>query len=893
MGLAVWCPLTTNIRNYGIGYKGANNYTIIQAIPYNVTLGTNGKLGGCAVFNGSNSYIELTNVHTLNGSLRYYQRSFSIAMWVYHADATRGILFGNYGLSNSNNFNVELKTDHTIRFYWNANPDFTFNSMLNVGLNTWSHIVITYNGNTKQLSGYLNGNLIQTVSNALSSNLNNYGGSSYYLGRDSRTGTTAFNGCMNDFRLYDHCLSPLEVKEIAQGLVLHYKMDHINHFSDLIQPSSSINTYNNYSSSSTATLAQVAISNTTHPSIYAGRQVYKQTYTTTTSNIVTHVKTVLSGHGVRTGPYYTFQAGRKYVYWIYYKPISHDDTICGGTASNIGGWTEIPPEPVGGGWYRVGMYRDGSATEDKTDYVFSSFKIPSYVSGEQIIILWTLPHLIADTIEIPDYDYSNNIVPDSSGNGYFGTIVTDSTILSETVQKDNNPAHLKSAIHFGATSAKIRSSTFATSSFANSYSFAWWEKRNSYSNTMAWGFSDGVRLNGMYYGNLWNTGDSQNNPLYNIGTTTQVTAPTANTWHHFVMTGNGTVCQVYKDGVLWAQAKTYKTISGTEIWINGWNSATSYSSNNMSICDFRIYSTVLTEDDVKRLYNTSMMIDNTYKAHTLEFVEKKVNKMYLPNLAIANGADNSKYGLPGGYTQTYTTYSYESSSPAYNIKTQSSYPEYPSKKIMREANITYSGSSNGTYGGLRICNSTDNTIHVYDPEKDNIFNLQPGHTYMFILRVWGITENLPYFDVTNNMGWSGTSYGLSSPVTNTFTGQIAYAEGWDHYYADFEGGQDIYYKFTIPSNTTIVKTCTGNYSSFVSGNKYLTYKHFTWQWTYANTGAWGTDMKVTNIRLFDITEDANSEITRTGLAKFTNFFEIPCTNINYANELEASTLIEY
>ena len=82
---------------------------------------------------------------------------------------------------------------------------------------------------------------------------------------------------------------------------------------------------------------------------------------------------------------------------------------------------------------------------------------------------------------------------------------------------------------------------------------------------MFWGFSDGVRLNGMYMGNLWNTGDSSNNPLYNIGTTTQVSVPSINTWHHFVMTGNGTKCYVYLDGQLSAEAKTYKSISGTSI----------------------------------------------------------------------------------------------------------------------------------------------------------------------------------------------------------------------------------------------------------------------------------------------------------------------------------------
>jgi hypothetical protein len=47
----------------------------------------------------------------------------------------------------------------------------------------------------------------------------------YYLGRDARTGATAFNGKLNDVRIYDHALSAKEVEEIAKGLVLHYKLD--------------------------------------------------------------------------------------------------------------------------------------------------------------------------------------------------------------------------------------------------------------------------------------------------------------------------------------------------------------------------------------------------------------------------------------------------------------------------------------------------------------------------------------------------------------------------------------------------------------------------------------------------------------------------------------------
>jgi hypothetical protein len=35
-------------------------------------------------------------------------------------------------------------------------------------------------------------------------------------------------GYLNDVRIYNHCLSPKEVKEISKGLVLHYPMNNCN-----------------------------------------------------------------------------------------------------------------------------------------------------------------------------------------------------------------------------------------------------------------------------------------------------------------------------------------------------------------------------------------------------------------------------------------------------------------------------------------------------------------------------------------------------------------------------------------------------------------------------------------------------------------------------------------
>lgn len=76
----------------------------------------------------------------------------------------------------------------------------------------WTHFCLTSNGKT--ITRYINGAPMGTCS---------------YTGTGAITGTfvLANNDKINknDFRIYDHCLSAKEVKEISQGLVLHYKLD--------------------------------------------------------------------------------------------------------------------------------------------------------------------------------------------------------------------------------------------------------------------------------------------------------------------------------------------------------------------------------------------------------------------------------------------------------------------------------------------------------------------------------------------------------------------------------------------------------------------------------------------------------------------------------------------
>ena len=213
MGLQVWLPLNGNLANQGL--------TDVTAINNGATIDNNGKIGKCYSFDGSDDFINLGSIGSFfDGS------AFSICFWIYSLEnKTRAAVFSSYGLSSTSNFfGLELNSsngsycNNNLRFDWLGSD--TYSPADFITYNAWTHVCVTYDGINK-INMYKNGELIQTSTRVLNSITV---GNNYYLGRDSRTGTTAFSGKLNDFRIYDHCLSPREVKEISKGLVLHYPL---------------------------------------------------------------------------------------------------------------------------------------------------------------------------------------------------------------------------------------------------------------------------------------------------------------------------------------------------------------------------------------------------------------------------------------------------------------------------------------------------------------------------------------------------------------------------------------------------------------------------------------------------------------------------------------------
>jgi hypothetical protein len=151
-------------------------------------------------------------------------------------------------------------------------------------------------------------------------------------------------------------------------------------------------------------------------------------------------------------------------------------------------------------------------------------------------------------------------------------------------------------------------------------------------------------------------------------------------------------------------------------------------------------------------------------------------------------------------------------------------------------------SNNTTWGGLRI-----------HPLNIDPYLLVKGRTYIVMFDVTGQTSNgISELYWTNQMGWGGG--GLMPDPTN-----VSYAI----LPANFQGSKTCWYKFTIPDD--IYKVCTVSYSGFTAGTTYPSYRDFAFGWGYSNTGSLGTDIYITNIRMYDLTETPTIEPDKNGI----------------------------
>ncbi len=160
--------------------------------------------------NDANSYMEISEL--INTSTN----SFSISLW-YRYDESIG---GNRGNKNTvllqQNGNgrslLSIKGDNHYTSYINATD---VNSDETVDVNTWQHVIFTYNHESKQLSFYVNGEG-GTSKNAGTNVVN--ATTSLYVGRHKNSGTDplSFKGDIDELRIYNKVVSCDEAKAIYE-----------------------------------------------------------------------------------------------------------------------------------------------------------------------------------------------------------------------------------------------------------------------------------------------------------------------------------------------------------------------------------------------------------------------------------------------------------------------------------------------------------------------------------------------------------------------------------------------------------------------------------------------------------------------------------------------------
>ena len=607
MALKVWLPLDGNLENKGISNVSATN---VGAVVNSV-----GKIGQSYKFETTGSYM------TLPGSTVTDFKACSVTMWVNIISWNQAYAtFLQIGKSSRpwDNYIFGILRDNStskICFALSNGSSSTQSNYetSNLSINTWYHLGFTY-GNGK-CAIYINGELYNEYTSSVLPDFTKV--TDITIGKSNDKTAYQTNCLMNDLRIYDECLSPKQIKEISKSLISHYKLNGIDANENLCK----------------GQMVAVNVSNLSY-------NYDTHTYTMTTA-------AGAGNNGLRFGtsnkiliPYGEFYrmsceinpsitTTLVYDYNNYsndtsqWNPSGNDNDLL---SQRISVTATLPANT----WTKIIMGSQ-NANANNTNHVtiYEDTRIGIKSSADSIITWqmrnvkvelgkdvtkWT-PNKNDNLYKVLGYD--KIIGKDYSGYGHNGT--ENGTLVSQS-----DTARYKGSTKFDGTSAYIALPALTTTGFADNFSIVWWSKIAEMNGKMAWGFTNGNRLN-LYPTNSYfccNTGDGSNNPYQDNSGNNISFAQYNGDWHQYAMVADGTNNKLYIDGEYKGKAKTYKGITGTQMYISGWKNDTQYKWNGGNMSDFRIYATALSDADVKELYQTSALIDNKNNMLAYEFIEE-------------------------------------------------------------------------------------------------------------------------------------------------------------------------------------------------------------------------------------------------------------------------------
>lgn len=578
MSLQVWLPLNGNTNNQGVASVTVTNN--------GATSNDNGKIGKCYYFNGS-SWIKIS-LPTGMTSIK----NTTVAMWVKGDTAFGGISHDGDTISGA-----------CIIFYdkyWQVVGDGTYlasgkGKYDTVNADSWHHVACAISDTG--LSMYFDGALVSTASisaNKIKTDLPS--GAFIEIGADHPGGDEFLTGYVNDFRVYDHCLSTREVKELSKGLVLHYPLNQPERSQNLIANSTTVIGGGNAAGITSELMSDGSLKIVATSGNNNYRSCRFADSTITDNNIEKHLA---------AGANYTVSLDIKVEDGTAFPTLflnSNYHPLLGGDPNKHGIWQRV---------YQTGSY---VGRTDNYGYMslhlgFSGAIGTYYVRNFKLEVgANTNPKWSPAVTDVGNWGLTEY---DTSGYKNNGSVPS----ATPPIIGDDSPRY-DNCYSFNGTNQYIDAGKGAK--VKDAITVAWWgymDSWSSYGRAISctegggWNFepTDGKMMLTVGTG-------ASTNAYQHVSSKTNLTDLSAG-WHHWVGTYDGLKLCLYKDGVLDNSVTPYTTKTpifypANQIFIgceaNGSSPGSPYFKGKIS--DVRIYATALSAEDVKELYNVPFSV---------------------------------------------------------------------------------------------------------------------------------------------------------------------------------------------------------------------------------------------------------------------------------------------
>lgn len=599
--LCLWLPFTDGTtKNYGL--------TNMDVVDYGTSVYDQGKLGKCRSFVG-NGYLQLSNAFGIESG-----KDFSCCYWIKEISNNilskfrvvyqcGNLIIGHYG----NKFDIYSITGNTLDLTYVCDTT------------EWVHCCMTYQSSNNTVTIYING---VKCSTSQPKNLTGLSGTTALIGKRSSE-TYLFEGYLNDFRIYNTCLSPRQVKEISEGLVCHYPLGEVDGKiggRNLIK-----NGKGNVKSGFFKNM------NTDSGEYGEFTLKSKRNYTTVS----------LSGgfvygcHDYAVGEKYTWSYDIMYTDWNFPTGTNRQEFWMGQRYTNApsgenatGTWKPVTAHnlPVVGQngcelnkWYHNEVTK--TIPEQASSNVNTVATIQFYNPNADVEASFTariknvkLEKSSTATPWTPapedDASFYDNVIYDTSGYNNNGSVSGD-------ILWDTNTPRYKGAYDFNGTGYIYNDNLNLTTT---AFTISFWIKIPSAITHQHFDFATFNGWTSEGIGIYWDTsgqksssgaifGKDSNGDKIHVAVQCR---GKLNEWTHFAITWDGTKVYRYSDGIKFSESDfNVVSVYHPRLWLGNSTFGDRILENSEScMSDFRFYATALSDSDILELYQSSASVDN-------------------------------------------------------------------------------------------------------------------------------------------------------------------------------------------------------------------------------------------------------------------------------------------